>query len=71
MSGKIMYQRCAQCDGSGVCVRPPVRQGNSISWAHSPEECEACEGFGVTVTDEGRAIRDLVMAIKRGPKGWH
>lgn len=70
MSGEPLFHKCTQCGGRGAYVRPPVRQGNSISWVQGPEECEDCDGFGVKVTDEGRAIRDLLMAIKRGPKGW-
>jgi hypothetical protein len=70
MTSDPLFHKCTQCGGRGAYVRPPVRSGNSISWVQGSEECEECEGFGITVTEEGRKIRDLVMAIKRGPKGW-
>ena len=69
MANDSLFQKCDQCGGRGAYVRPPVQQGNSMSWA-GHEECEGCEGFGITVTAEGRAIRDLLTAIRRGPKGW-
>ena len=70
MTTETLFQKCTQCGGRGTYVRPPVRQGNSISWVEGSEECDECEGFGIKVTAQGRAIRDLLLAIKLGPKGW-
>ena len=52
MSKASLFERCTNCDGSGL-----------IYWGDCQDKCDACNGQGVILTDLGEEVARVIELV--------